>query len=69
MLPVFVCTESAPGGDRRVCLCMLYAGGTLDRREKKHVCYADQMCLVDVFTCMIMFSVVRHGVFWGTAPV
>ena len=44
MLPVFVCTEFAPGGDRRLCMCMLYAGGTLDRREKKYICYADQMC-------------------------
>ena len=47
MLLVFVCTESAPGGDRRVCMCMcmLYAGDTLDRREKKIVCYANLTCI------------------------
>ena len=45
MLPVFVCTESAPGGDRRVCMCMLYAGGTLDRREKKILDHAVRTCI------------------------
>ena len=45
MLPVIVCIKSAPGGDRRVCMCMLYAGGTLDRREKKIVCYANLTCI------------------------
>ena len=52
------------------CACVLYAGGTLDRREKNCVCLCRAVvhweCLVDVFPYVwLCFSVVRHGVFWG----
>ena len=68
MLPVFVCTESAPGGDRRVCMCMLYAGGTLDRREKKIVCYPDWTCIWECLGCfifMIMLVLLLDMVYFG----
>ena len=40
------------------CVCVCYAGGTLDRKEKKIMYHADRTCIECVswmFGCMSMF--------------